>query len=196
LRLPAVVTLRVVPERPSLKDPDAEPGSEERLLVEAAQRDPSRFAELYERHFDRVYAFVLRRVPERAEAEDLTSDVFQRALADLPRFEWRGAPFAAWLFRIAANAIANHFEKSRRLAPPIEGAPEPIVMREIEHRTGLYRSVEKLPVLQRRVIRLRFGEEKSIREIARDIGKSEGAVKQLQLRALKNLRARMGGIHG
>src|SRR5262249_61752107 len=91
--------------------------SPERLAIEAAQRDPSRFAELYEEHFDRVYAFVRHRVPDRAEAEDLTAEVFQKALAGIGRFEWRGVPFAAWLFRIASNAIASHFERNARKSP-------------------------------------------------------------------------------
>jgi RNA polymerase sigma-70 factor (ECF subfamily) len=65
-----------------------EPGADERQLIEAAQRDPSRFAELYEANFDRVYAFVARRVPTREEAEDVTADVFQEALSSLPSFEW------------------------------------------------------------------------------------------------------------
>jgi sigma-70-like protein len=67
--------------------------AEERLWVEAAQRDPARFAELYEANFERVYAYIARRVDGREKAEDLTSDVFRRALAALPRFEWRGVPF-------------------------------------------------------------------------------------------------------
>jgi RNA polymerase sigma-70 factor, ECF subfamily len=170
---------------------------DERLLVEAAQRDPGRFADLYERNFDRVYAFVARRVRERETAEDLTSDVFHRALASLPRFEWRGAPFAAWLLRIAANVIADHSQRSAREKSLREdSAPEPIVLKEIEHRARLYRSVDRLPADQKRVIRMRFGQEKSIREIARTLKKTEGAVKQLQMRALKNLRARMSGTHG
>ena len=79
----------------------------ERLLIEAAQRDPSRFAELYEDNFERVYAFIARRVRDRDEAEDLTSEVFHQALANLARFEWRGVPFAAWLFRISRHARAT-----------------------------------------------------------------------------------------
>jgi RNA polymerase sigma-70 factor (ECF subfamily) len=175
---------------------EAPPDSEERLAIEAAQRDPSRFADLYENHFHRVYAFVLRRVSDRAEAEDLTSDVFHKALANIGRFEWRGVPFAAWLFRIASNAIASHFEKKGRAAAAPEDAPEPVVMREVEYRTGLYRMVGELPPLQQRVIRMRFGEEKSIREIALFLKKTEGAVKQLQLRALRKLRSRMDEKHG
>ena len=79
----------------------------ERLLIEAAQQDPKRFAELYEANFERVYAFIVRRVHDRTQAEDLTSEVFHHALRNLSRFEWRGVPFAVWLYRIAANAIAD-----------------------------------------------------------------------------------------
>ena len=81
--------------------------SAERVLIEAAQRDRGRFADLYEANFERVYAYVIRRVRDRDEAQDITSDVFHLALKSLPRFEWRGVPFAAWLYRIAANEIAD-----------------------------------------------------------------------------------------
>ncbi|TMA53517.1 MAG: hypothetical protein E6J76_04300 [Deltaproteobacteria bacterium] len=87
---------------------------DERTLIEAAQRDPGRFAELYESNFDRVYAFVVRRVRDREEAEDVTSEVFHRALANLGQFEWRGVPFAAWLLRIAANAMADRALRAAR----------------------------------------------------------------------------------
>src|SRR6476660_6902869 len=96
-------------ERPLAKSFGQEP--DEQGLIEAAQKDPARFAELYEVNFERVYAFIVRRVQDRIEAQDLTSDVFHQALANLRRFEWRGTPFAAWLFRIAANAIADRFER-------------------------------------------------------------------------------------
>ena len=87
---------------------------EERLLIEAAQKDPSRFAELYELHFERVYGYIVRRVRERSAAEELTSHVFHQALANLGKFKWRGAPFAAWLFRIAANSIADRAQRLAR----------------------------------------------------------------------------------
>ncbi|MGH9446730.1 MAG: sigma factor, partial [Terriglobia bacterium] len=93
----------------------------EQLLIEAAKRDPTRFAGLYEANFERVYAFIASRVRNRAEAEDLTSEVFHKALAHLNGFEWRGAPFAAWLFRIAANVITDQRERAVRervAAPP------------------------------------------------------------------------------
>src|SRR5258708_39813637 len=77
--------------------------ADERLLIEAARNDPSRFAELYEKNFDRVYAFVARRVRDRGEAEDLTAEAFHQALLNIGRFQWRGVPFAAWLLRISGN---------------------------------------------------------------------------------------------
>ena len=170
----------------------------DRLLIEAAQKDPSRFAELYEQNFERVFAFIARRVGDRAEAEDLTSEVFHQAFANLGRFEWRGAPFAAWLFRIARNAIIDHAKRAVREAeiPPILDLPTEPDFEEIEQRARLFRMVDGLPSDQRRVIEMRFAEEKSIREIARQLGRTEGAVKQLQFRALQNLRARAGDTNG
>ncbi|MEK6375924.1 MAG: sigma-70 family RNA polymerase sigma factor [Acidobacteriota bacterium] len=170
--------------------------ADERVQIEAAQKDPSRFAELYEEHFERVYAYVMRRVCDRSEAQDITSDVFQQALANLKRFEWRGAPFAAWLYRIAANAVADHFQRASRQSPaePPEGTSNDENYEDVERRATLFRSVGRLPADQRRVIVMRFAEEKSIREIAAEIGRSEGAIKQLQWRGLQSLRAQM--IHG
>ena len=167
-------------------DPD------ERTLVERAQRDPRRFADLYALHFDRVYAFVARRVPTRSDAQDVTSEVFKHALANLGRFEWRGVPFAAWLYRIAANTVADHYQRSarERNAPAEPDLPDADA-RNIEHRALIYSAVRTLPPEQRRVIELRFADDRSIAEIARVLGRSEGAVKQLQLRAMKTLRQRL-----
>jgi len=89
-------------------------GADERLLVESAQSDPAKFDALYELHFERAYAFVAGRVRDRATAEDVTSEVFHKALANLPSYEWRGAPFAAWLLRIAANAIVDQAKRAAR----------------------------------------------------------------------------------
>ena len=88
--------------------------TDERLLVDAAQRDPSRFGDLYERNFYRVYAYIVRRVSDRHHAEDLTAEVFKEALAGIRKFEWRGVPFAAWLLRIDSHAIADHWKRTGR----------------------------------------------------------------------------------
>ena len=171
--------------------------ADERLLIEAAQQDPARFEELYELHFERVYAYVVRRVGDRTETEDITADVFHQALANLKRFEWRGIPFAAWLFRIAANLISDRWQRSGReisddgqLDAAQASAAE---IEDVEWRATLFRLVETLPVEQKRVVVLRFVDQKSIKEVAKEIRKTEGAVKQLQFRALSALRARMEG---
>src|SRR5438270_593980 len=169
----------------------------ERLLIEAAQKDPKRFAELYEENFARVWAYVIRRVHDRATAQDITSEVFHQALANVTRFEWRGVAFAAWLYRIASNAIADHFANAaRERGTQTEAAVPPHEIEDIERRASLYRFVDRLPAEQRRVLVMRFAEERSIREIASAIGRSEGAVKQLQWTDLQTLRARMGTNHG
>jgi RNA polymerase sigma-70 factor (ECF subfamily) len=166
----------------------------ERLLIEAAQKDPRRFADLYELHFEQVYAFVVRRVGNPDVAEDVTSDVFHKALASLKHFEWRGVPFVAWLLRIAANAIAD---RSKRVPREVSGVDDseqlvsPACLEDAERKAHVFRLVDDLPDDQRRVVVMRFAEEKSIREIAQELRRSEGAIKQLQFRGLQNLRERL-----
>ena len=171
------------------------PESEERLLIEAAQKDPSRFAELYEQNFHRVYAYVARRVRDRADTQDLTAHVFHQALANLGKFKWKGSPFAAWLYRIASNAIADQAKRNLRASSdepnPISESSTAKDLEEVERRARMFSAVDKLPEDQRLVIMMRFADEKSIREIAGELGRSEGAVKQLQFRGLENLRNRL-----
>ena len=178
---------------------------DERSLVEAAQRDASQFAEIYQRYFELVYAYTVRRVRDRAATEDLTSEVFRKALANLPRFKWTGAPFGAWLVRIASNLIVDRAKRAGRernadepaLSMAAAAVDEPVNLQSqqsyleaAERRAWLYRLVDALPDDQRRVVAMRFAEEKSISEIAAELNRSEGAIKQLQFRALQNLRKR------
>lgn len=185
--------------------------TDERRLVEAAQQDRACFGDVYERYFELVYGYVARRVRDRATTEDLTSEVFRKALANIDRFKWTGAPFGAWLLRIASNVIADRAKKATRerggSQSVSEGVPTPslaaglpsgddanstrsqqVQLEDAERRAWVIRKVDELPDDQRRVVRLRFAEEKSIGEIAAELGRSEGAVKQLQLRALQSLR--------
>ena len=168
---------------------------DERTQVEAAQRDPSRFAGLYEQNFYRVYAYIVRRVGDRHQAEDLTADVFREALAGIGKFEWRGVPFAAWLAGIASRVVADYWKRLGRETGNPAKEPEATVSAEIENSTMLFQLVNRLPEAQFRVIHMRFVEQKSIREIAQELGRSEGAVKQLQLRAMESLRAQLEGAH-
>lgn len=186
--------------RPAQKP--APQGADERMLVEAAQADPSKFDALYELNFDRVYFFIVSRVQNRANAEDLTSEVFHKALANLPTYEWRGAPFSAWLYRIASNAIIDHYKRSNR-QDQLDDLEHPLAHRDlslddvdfIERHVQFFRLVDQLPEVQRRVVCERFIEERSIKEIAQRLSKTEGAIKQLQFRALQTLREQVGDRH-
>lgn len=172
----------------------------ERHLVEAAQRDPAAFAQLYDANFHRVYAYIVRRVSDAQRAEDLTAQVFHNALASLGKFQPTGAPFSAWLLKIAANVISDFWRKQGRegRAPnPDEPDPDPDNRQhpdeDLERYVAVFQLVERLPDAQRHVIELRFVDQKSIRETAEELGRSEGAVKQLQLRAMETLRAAWEG---
>lgn len=191
----------VAARRPARK-PTTQP-ADERSLVEAAQADPSKFDALYELNFERVYFFVVSRVHDRAIAEDVTSEVFHKALANLPSYEWRGTPFAAWLYRIASNAIADQFKRASReqqadediFDPPARTNITSKEMEFVERHAFFFRLIGKLPEIQRRVVHERFIEERSIKEIAQRLGKTEGAIKQLQFRAFQTLREQVGGRH-
>src|SRR5688572_20110926 len=181
--------------------------AEERRLIEAAQQDRARFVEIYEKYFELVYAYTARRTLNRDEAEDLTAEVFRKALENLPRFKWTGAPFGAWLLRISFNLIADRAKRAAREgdnSPRVSkgtntprdassAAQQQSVVEDAERSARLFRFVDDLADDQRRVVIMRFAEEKSIRNIAGELGRSEGAVKQLQFRALQNLRAKLAG---
>ena len=176
--------------------PQTDEREAERLLIEAAQRDPRRFGELFQLHAHRVYAFIARRVRDRRDVEDLTSEVFHQALKNLRRYEHRGLPFSAWLFKIASNAIAQWSRSHKRQKEaPLEDGPEPVTDEDAERRAVLFDLLRTLPVDQQSVIRLRYAEQKSLREIAGQMDRSEAAVKQLHYRALESLRQQMEGRH-
>lgn len=167
--------------------------ADERSVIEAAQRDLRLFGPLYEANFHRVYAYVIKRTADRTTAEDLTSEVFREALRGLRRFEWQGTPFIAWLLRIARDTIADHYRKAAREDGAVPELRDEPGLESVERTAMLFQLVERLPAAQQRVIEARFVEQRSIREIAEELERSEGAVKQLQLRALENLREAMEG---
>ena len=172
----------------------------ERRLIEACQQEPGRFAQLYERYFNRVYAFALVRTANRTAAEDVTAETFRLAFQNLSRFEWRGVPFSAWLFRIAANAATDLGQQTARHTTldelpngPSESWEAAFI--EVELRVQLFALVRRLPGDQQKIIVMRFAQEMSIKEIAAAVGRSEGAVKQLQFRAFEKLRGWLGESH-
>ncbi|MBN1963756.1 MAG: sigma-70 family RNA polymerase sigma factor [Anaerolineae bacterium] len=182
-----------MPARQDVPDPQA---WDERAIMQAAQHDPAAFAPLYERYFGRIYAYCLRRVSTPQEAEDLTSAVFIRVLKGLP--DYRGGHVAAWLFRIARNAINNHYRSDRPLvsledAETIlpDDAPSPIeqVLRA-EERQAIRALVADLPGDQQDLLALKLVGELNSDEIGAVVGKRAGAVRVELHRIIKRLRLR------
>src|SRR2546421_3451167 len=185
------------PFEPAQADrPVSDPGrGEERELVERAQRDPREFGALYDRHFQQIYRFVYSRVREQTAAEDVTSEVFIKALKAMPRYQDTGRPFAAWLYQIAVNAIADRY-RTLRPAQTLDDFHDlsvagPSLDDLAAHRDELRRIwalVESLPNQQRTALVLKFQEDMKIEDIAVAMGKSAGAVKLLIHRGVTRLR--------
>lgn len=183
--------------------------ADEAPLVEQARRDPQAFGELYDRYVDRVYGYCYRRLGAHGEAEDLTSETFRRVLQALPGYHWTGAPFGAWLFRIAGNLI---HDRRKELAHVVgldaagsaaaswpDPAPTPLdQFLQKEQRSEVWAAVSRLPLLQQRVLALRFAQGLDNRQVARIIKRSRPATKQLVYRSLKALREQLtapaGGV--
>lgn len=168
---------------------------DERAIVEAARRDPEAFGELYARHVDPIYSYLLHRVRDRADAEDLTALVFSRALAALPEFDWRNVPFRAWLYRIAGNLVVDYWRRRRDRIPldraatlPDSGPSPDDLIEESDLRARLRRALTTLPDPQQEAVVLHFGQGLTYRQVGEVLGRSEGAAKQLVHRALLNLR--------
>jgi RNA polymerase sigma-70 factor (ECF subfamily) len=176
------------------------PEASERLIARA-RRDPEAFGEVYDLYLSRVYAFCRSRTASIEEAEDLTAQTFERALASLDRYESRGAPMSSWLFRIAGNLIIDRGRRSGRFVPMTEDAPEPashdpeddpeVMVERWERAAYLRDRMAALPADQREAVRLRYWENASTAEIAERLGRTEGATKQMLHRALVTLRGRV-----
>ncbi len=182
-------------ERP-VSDPTRD---DERDLVEQAKRDPRQFGALYDRHFQQIYRFVYSRMREQTAAEDVTSEVFMKALKAIPRYQDTGRPFAAWLYQIAVNAIADRY-RMQRPSQPLEdfhdlsvGGPalEDLAAHRDEVRR-IWSLVETLPHQQRTALVLKFQEDMKIEDIAVAMGKTPGAVKLLIHRGVSRLRDEAG----
>jgi RNA polymerase sigma-70 factor, ECF subfamily len=167
-----------------------------RALVERAQRgDRDALEELYLLHFDRIYSYLHLSVGNRHDAEDLTTQTFLKMLEAIGRFRWQAAPFSAWLFRIAHNLAMDHF-RSRRRVQTEEEVPEPAGAEESSAeeqaldslgQAGMLELIERLSSEQRQVLTLKFVFGFGNGEVATILGKTEGAVKSLQHRALASL---------
>ena len=176
--------------------PHGDAAADVRRLVELAKAGNRRaFERLYLIHFERIYTYLQLSVGNRYDAEDLTDQTFIRMLESIDRFVWRQVPFSAWLFRIAHNLAMDHFRAGRRWQPEKE-LPESPEARELSAedeafqtfgRENMVAMIEDLSPDQRQVLILRFVFDFSNREIATILGKTEGAIKALQHRALGTL---------
>ncbi|MFC1897722.1 sigma-70 family RNA polymerase sigma factor [Chloroflexota bacterium] len=169
---------------------------EESLVRRAQHRDQEAFTQLYEEHFDKIYRYVTLKIGNATEAEDMTQQVFLNALQSISSFKWKGIPFSAWLFRIAHNQIVDYFRSKKRATVPLDESlvksdsnsdPQSIIEQKLDMEQILT-ATHRLTEAQREVISLRFTGELSIAQVAKAMGKSQGAVKALQHSAIVALR--------
>jgi RNA polymerase sigma-70 factor (ECF subfamily) len=169
--------------------------NEENLIRSAKGGDPEAFGKLYDEHHPRIYRFVLLKVSSREDAEDLTHQIFLNAWEHISGYRHQGFPFSSWLYRIARNAVIDHYRTRKEEVSVDDVDPEMFALSE-DIQAGANRAMEfarvrraivKLSSLHQDVIIMRFVEELAIREVAAALKKSEGAVKLLQHRAITEL---------
>lgn len=184
--------VRVEPTATSELAPDFD---ERKVVGDAQAGDQESLSALYTFYFPRVYRYVAGRVRSTQDAEDVTEEVFLRVVANLKRFEWRGLPFGAWVFRIARNEVVSHVRRQRRRgvpAPLPETMPDSrqdhVAAYELQATIEVVReATAKLPPAQRDVITMRFGAGLSVAETALALNKTQNNVKVLQHKAIARL---------
>jgi len=178
---------------------------EEKDLIKKAKSDPDAFGELYEKYYPQIFGYILKRTAKIEITQDITSEVFSKALKNIWQFRWQNVPFGAWLYRIANNEIANYFRRNKYKIVSIEKIPELTansdILEEIleaekeleNHQDFLLaqQHISSLSVKYQEVISLRFFDKKKINEIAQILNKKEGTVKSLLSRGLDQLRNSM-----
>ena len=168
-------------------------------LVERAKTDANAFGELYDHYFGQIYRFVYSRLHDQEAAEDVTSEVFFKALRAIGRYKPSGHPFSAWLYQISVNAINDHY-RSRRPAQSLDTAiavadgQRPVAERVVDSSEAarVWSAIDDLPPQQRIALSLKLGEDMKLAQIGEIMGKSEGAVKLLVHRGMIGVRQRLG----
>lgn len=180
---------------------------QEKLLIDQARTNPDKFGELFDKYYQAIFKYTLKRVADVAVAQDITSEVFYKGYKKLWQFSWQGVPFVAWLYRIANNEIKTYYRKGKRVVVSIdelreESGFEPADMVDIEDeliaaeekllRYGTFlevkKEIDKLDHKYQEVLHMRFFENLKIREIGDALGKSQGTIKSLVSRGLAKLR--------
>ncbi|MGH7608535.1 MAG: RNA polymerase sigma factor [Candidatus Dormibacteria bacterium] len=171
----------------------------EEELIARAQDEPECFGQLYDRYFPQIYRYVAARVRSPEVAEDVTSEVFLKALRGIGRYRPTGHPFSAWLYQIALNSITDHYRSRKRSEDSLDQGPELLaagasVDDQVADRLGvaeIWREIESLPSQQQAAMTLKYAEDLKLAEIGQIMGKSEGAVKLLIFRGTATLRSRL-----
>ena len=174
------------------------PDYEDRLVAKA-KTDADAFGELYDHYFGQIYRFVYSRLHDQEAAEDVTSEVFFKALRAIGRYKPSGHPFSAWLYQIAVNAINDHY-RSRRPSQSLDAAvavadgQRPVAERVVDSSEAarVWSAIDDLPPQQRIALTLKLGEDMKLAQIGEIMGKSEGAVKLLVHRGMIGVRQRLG----
>lgn len=169
--------------------------SEDHLVEAAINGDQQAFGQIYDAHMDELFRFIYARVEDRQTAEDITSDVFLKAWEKLDSYEIRGAPFRAWLYRIARNAVIDHY-RTRKQEAPLEAVINttdedsmPVAQKvslSLESETVLT-AMHEITDDQRNVLILKFVQNLTTKEVAKILGKRQGAIRALQMRGLQSL---------
>lgn len=170
--------------------------AEEELIIRKCQQNPEAFKPLYEKYFKRIFLFVHRRIGDKAMTADVTSQVFLKALLGLGRFQFKGLPFSAWLFRIAINECHDYFRRTNRhRMVALEDTGVEQLYEEIMTQTSLDDLHEKLPLILQRleegelvVIELRFFEQRPFKEVAEILGITETYAKVRTYRILEKMK--------
>ncbi len=166
------------------------------LVQKACKGDKEAFARLYEYHFDRIYRYVVMKIGNQTEAEDMTQRVFIRAYESIGSYKMQGVQFSAWLYRIAHNQMVDYVRKeSKKPTVPLDETMPILGNSDPEHEVEVKIDLEKvvaasklLTKAQQEVVSLRFGGGLSITEVAQTMKKTEGAIKALQHSAIQALR--------
>jgi RNA polymerase sigma-70 factor (ECF subfamily) len=167
----------------------------ELAILERSKKDSQAFGELYEKYFDRIFNFIYRQTDDEELAGDLCSQTFVNALHNLPKYEFRGFPFSAWLYKIAGNEVNKHYRKNKGnkifsieelkvrelVEQATEGWDEELVERLIKY-------MNELPTEMIQVLELRFFEDKDFKEIAFILDMTESGAKMRTYRAIDKLR--------
>ncbi len=170
--------------------------NEENIVQQAINGNQFAFTRIYDEYFTRVYRYIFSLVGNQTEAEDLTQDVFIKALQAISSYKFKGAPFSAWLFRIAHNQVIDYWRKQKKEktttldeAITIASENDPVTMSEqISELEELTMALKQIPEAQGQVISLRFISGLSISEVAETLGKREGTIKALQFKGIASLK--------